>query len=153
MEPVDLERAIDDALNALPAPRAPETLLPRVMAAVAARAVAPAYTRPWTMWPRIWQVASAAALAIVVAGLVRGWALTATARDGVWTELVPATPEWLARVVSVLSTSVDALRIGWRVIAEPVLIPVTVFLCVMTAACMVFAVALNRVALGGASES
>ena len=153
MEHADLERVVDEALHALPAPRAPETLLPRIMAAVAARATVPAYAKPWAMWPRVWQIASAAALAIVVSGLARFWTLTAPVRDGVLADFAPAMPDWLARVVNVLSISADALRIGWRVLAEPVLIPVTVFLCVMTAACMVFAVALNRVALGGASES
>lgn len=56
----DLEKLLDRELRSLPTPRAPETLMPRVMAAIAARAALPWYQRTWFEWPRGWQVASAA---------------------------------------------------------------------------------------------
>ena len=49
--------------------------------------------------------------------------------------------------------AVEAFRITWRVLVEPVATPLVLFLFAMAAACMVCTVALNRVALGGASES
>jgi hypothetical protein len=153
MEPVDLERLLDDALKALPDPKAPPALLSRVMAAVDARLAAPWYARPWLMWPRVWQLASAATLCVVVAGLARLWTLTEIARTTLAHELLPAPPAWLVRSAEVAAAAVEAARIGWRVVAEPMLIPIALFLCMMTAACVLFAAALNRVALGGASES
>jgi hypothetical protein len=153
MDPADLERVVGDALKRLPSPAAPPTLLARVMAAVDARAAAPWYARPWTTWPRVWQTASAAVLLVVVAGLARAWSLTEIVRHALVGQLMPSPPDWMVRAMDAGATMVEAARIGWRVIAEPMLIPVTVFLCVMTAACALFAAALNRVALGGASES
>jgi hypothetical protein len=66
MDPLDLDRRLDRELNELPRPRAPLTLLPRVLAATAMRAPAPA--TGWLTWPRSWQAASIAALAALVAG-------------------------------------------------------------------------------------
>jgi hypothetical protein len=154
MEPTDLERLVDTALKALPSPNAPPTLLSRVMTAVEARAAAgPWYTRPWTLWPRAWQVASAGALFVLTFGLARFWMLTEGVRETAIGRVMPSVPAPIADGFQSAAAVFEAARIGWRVIAEPVLIPLTVFLCVMTAACMVFAAALNRVALGGASES
>jgi len=153
MDPADLERLIGDALKALPTPAAPPTLFSRVMAAVEARPAAPWYARPWMAWPRIWQAASASVLLVVVVGLARVWSLTEVVRHTLVRQLMPSPPDWMVQAVDAGTAVVEAARIGWRVIAEPMLIPVTVFLCVMTAACVLFAAALNRVALGGASES
>ncbi len=63
---------LDYELQRLPAPRAPRTLLPRVMAAVELRASTPWYSRAWVTWPRALQVASASAAALVVALMVWG---------------------------------------------------------------------------------
>ena len=57
MDPAELERLVDRALGQLPAPRAPRTLLPRVMAAVPTPA-RPWHARPWLMWPAGWQIIS-----------------------------------------------------------------------------------------------
>ena len=62
MDPVDLERLIDRELRSLPAPRAPRTLLPRVMAAANEAANRPWYSRTWLQWPVGWQLASALVL-------------------------------------------------------------------------------------------
>jgi hypothetical protein len=69
MNAEDLERLVDGALKRLPGPRAPVTLLPRVLAATVHRAPAPWYSRPWVTWPRACQVASIAAVAALVVGL------------------------------------------------------------------------------------
>ena len=67
MDPADLERQIDRELRALPVPRAPRTLLPRIMAAVEETAQRPWYMRTWLQWPMAWQLASAMVLIGVVA--------------------------------------------------------------------------------------
>ncbi|MCX6909481.1 MAG: hypothetical protein NTY01_15765 [Verrucomicrobia bacterium] len=56
----DLEKLMERELRSLPPPRAPETLAPRVMAAITARATLPWHQRTWFEWPLGWQVASAA---------------------------------------------------------------------------------------------
>ena len=65
----DLEQRVDRELRRLPAPRAPHTLLPRVLAAVEAWVNRPWYTRAWFTWPLGWQVASVALLVLAVAGV------------------------------------------------------------------------------------
>lgn len=48
----------DRALKQLPARRAPATLAPRVLAALAQQRVLPWHRRPWLDWPRHFQVLS-----------------------------------------------------------------------------------------------
>ncbi len=67
---LDLEKQMDRELRSLPAPRAPETLAPRVMAAIAAQTALPWHRRPWFEWPRGWQVASAALTVVFFAVLM-----------------------------------------------------------------------------------
>ena len=82
MDPVDLERLTDRALRTLPTPRAPRSLLPRVLAAVAAEASRPWYARAWLSWPLHWQLVSGAAtVSVVVAAMFVGPAM-AGARTG-----------------------------------------------------------------------
>jgi len=66
MHPVELQGRIDRELKSLPALRAPDTLLPRVLAAVRHWADRPWYARAWFTWPMWWRVASAAALNVAV---------------------------------------------------------------------------------------
>src|SRR6187402_633456 len=64
----DLERHVDRVLADLPPLGAPDTLLPRVLAAVEAWAERPWYQRAWLTWPVGLQVASAALLILLVLG-------------------------------------------------------------------------------------
>src|SRR5262245_29328046 len=79
MEFDDLERLVERELKRLPAPRAPETLLPRVMLAVQSARAAQPPVREWMTWPVSWQMASLAAVALIAIGLWRvlPWALAA----------------------------------------------------------------------------
>ena len=67
----DLEREIHQALRSLPTPRAPRSLAPRVMQAVAAAART---QTGWRRWPLQWQM-----LACVVACSAAGLAITRAA--------------------------------------------------------------------------
>ena len=51
LDEIDLERLVDRELKRLPQPRAPRSLLPRVMAAVAEPRPLKWYSRPWLAWP------------------------------------------------------------------------------------------------------
>ena len=150
----ELEAIVDRSLRAQPAPRAPETLVPRVMAAVAAaeRARASTRQRPWFTWPVAWQAASLASLTIVVAATYL-LAVYGTGSPGL------AMPAFLTRFVAWVSPLIDTLDAATRmgsIVFDTYLRPVVGYLLVwvvlMSAACATFALALGRVALGGASH-
>lgn len=146
MNPDDLERLIDGELKSLPAPRAPRTLLPRVMAATVGRRPAPWYARPWVSWPVAWQVASAAAAVLLVAG---GALYLAPLASG-WTR--GGEPGRLASLLDTLSSASALVRVSWRLIIEPVAFTMGVAALILSLGCAAFW-ALLEVALGGASES
>jgi hypothetical protein len=54
----ELESQVDRVLKGLPEVPAPRTLLPRVLAAVRARAALPWYRQSWQVWPMPLQVAT-----------------------------------------------------------------------------------------------
>jgi hypothetical protein len=68
-----LERLIHRELRSLPDRPAPESLLPRVMAAIRERQSLPWWARPWTSWPRGAQMVSFLLLLGVLGGLGWGW--------------------------------------------------------------------------------
>ena len=116
----DLERRMRDELARLPAPIAPSTLLPRILAAVDAWASRPWYARAWFTWPFGWQAASVVLVAI---------ALYAT-----W--VAPPLP------ASVVATG-NAGGVIWRALIEPLMGYVVGLVVLMGIACAVFGAALN----------
>jgi hypothetical protein len=153
MDPVELERVTDRALRALPAPRAPRTLLPRVLAAVAAEASRPWYARAWLSWPLHWKLVSAATAAvIVVIATAGGPAVAAGMLEFATRTSLPVSSQF-AGAVRGLGAMWEASRIVWDVVA-PAARVLALWLLVMSAACVAFGTALDRViALGGAVES
>jgi hypothetical protein len=149
MDPHILEEIVDRALRELPAPRAPHTLLPRVMRAVRAGVV----TAPlvgWRTWPLSWQIAAVAGLLLVGFGAINlarvsadlvGFYVASSAADGT-----------SGRLLQELSTVASALRVLWRVVIEPLVVFGGIVLVIMCAACAAFGTAIGRVALGGASR-
>ena len=127
----DLERLAHRELRRLPDPRAPRTLLPRVMAAVEAWSRRPWYTRAWFTWPLGWQIASIVALALVALGF---WMLPA------------ATPP------SVVVTT-NAGRVVWQTMIQPFLLYAFAVVVLMCIACAVFGAALGYVFLERAEQS
>jgi hypothetical protein len=152
MDPTELERVTDRALRALPAPRAPRTLLPRVLAAVAELS-RPWYTRAWLNWPLHWQLVSAmVAAVIVVAATAVGPDVAAGMLEVATRTSLPVSFQ-LAGAVRGIEAMWEASRIVWDVV-EPAARVVALLLLVMSAACVAFGTALDRViALGGAAES
>ena len=144
MDPADLERFVVGELRRLPAPRAPHTLLPRVLAAVEAWAARPWYARAWFTWPFEGQVVLVAALLLLVAG-------GAMLLPGAW-ESNPAAG-FMARVTGDLSVisvraevAMNAAQVLWRTLFAPFLPYALALVVLMCLACIVFGVALNRVA-------
>jgi hypothetical protein len=150
----EIEALVDRSLKALPAPRAPETLLPRVMAAVAAAEGARARhaPRPWFTWPLAWQAASLAGVAIVAAaGFVLAPHLGSAAGFGMPAAMTPIV-SWTSSIVDTLDAAVRVGSIVWDTYLRPVVGYLLAWVVLMSAACATFGLALGRVALGGASH-
>jgi hypothetical protein len=155
MDPAELEHLIDRALRRLPAPRAPHTLLPGVMRAVRAQ-TSSAPARGFLTWPWLWQVASVAALVVVLVGVVRVWPAAESTLAGFFD---PSATPAMTRVTAIVQDVaqridhvVSAGRVVWRVLLQPVGIFVLVMVAAMGIACTVFGTALGRVAFGGAHQ-
>ena len=155
MRPVELQRRIERELKSLPALRAPDTLLPRVLAAVRHWADRPWYARAWFTWPMWWRVASAAVLLVVLAGV--GVALpvvqdSVAARAAAVHLPVSVSLDVAAaarRVVVIAST----LRTLWVAIAGPFVAYAFLLLVLMGLLCAACAAALNRMAFGRTAHS
>ncbi len=153
MLPDDLEDVVDRALKQLPAPRAPRTLLPRVMAAVEAQNVRTKSTWPWLSWPLAWQLASVTALIVFGVGIARLW-------PGTLSVVQQSTPSVLADVTTLMvdaaskaAAVANVTRIVWHAFVQPLVGYVLVLVLVMCAACATFGAALGRVALGEVSQT
>jgi hypothetical protein len=146
-DPPDLK--LDRALQSLPTPRAPRTLLPRVMAAVEAQP-APVRGRPWFTWAPEWQAVSLTAVLVIIAtaAFIAPHADTAL-RFGV-ALLERVTPEGATGVHDAVAFA-SASRMLWQALFQPVLGYVVIWILLMSLACAAFGAALS-VALGGASQ-
>ena len=149
MNAEDLERLADRELRRLPPPRAPHTLLPRVMAAVQDWAARPWYARAWFTWPLGWQVVSVAALVVLVAGTVllapRVEAAAAGAIASVQARFVSTVPDEPP-------VAAASARILWRTLLEPLVNYAVVIIVLMFLACAVFGTALNHVVIERAEQ-
>lgn len=151
MRPADLERLADRGLRDLPLPRAPQTLLPLVMAAVQEWALRPWYTRAWFTWPRGWQIAALAALALLAAG--SAVLLPGAGRAAMWTVAPFAGPaSELATVREYVRVAAEVGRILWRTVLAPLTGYAFAVVLLMCLACAVFGTALNHVVAGRMSE-
>ena len=135
------------ALRALPEPRAPRTLAPRVMAVVHARLAHPP-SPTWFEWPRVWQVSSLSAAVGLLAAVVVGWPFLVEA-------LQPGVNAIVARVDPIIQTGQAAWAFAgvvFRAVWHPLAMPFVLFVTAMTIACATVGAMLGRVALGGASR-
>jgi hypothetical protein len=148
MARADLETVFDRQLHRLPRPSAPDTLLPRVMAAVRAWSTRPWYQRTWFTWPIGLQAASLALFAGVLlgAGLALPWGYFAMDRvaDTAVAAATRDVPDLSARMVAAMS----AAQVLWHALVHPVLVYAAIVVCVLFAACVTVAVALNHVVFG-----
>jgi hypothetical protein len=149
MHPVDLETLVDRELRQLPALRAPQTLLPRVLAAVQQWSQRPWYTRAWFTWPAAAQIASAAALVLIVVA-------SALLITGAQIAVDETSARLLSRVVPLAQgaeATVNAARVLWRALIEPLLVYAFGLVVLMCLACAAFGTALNHVVFGRAVHS
>lgn len=151
MNPVDLERHVDRALKALPEPRAPQALLPAIMAAARAAARRPWYARPWATWPGQWQAASAAVALLLVAGF---FVLAPVVLPQLgWPDAFHATMRPVSEVFSRLDLFATAIEILGRTFWQSIAGVAVVLVVIMLATTVAIGAAIGRVALGGAHQS
>ena len=148
MDPAELEGLVDRELRKLPAPRAPRTLLPRVMAAVDASARRPWYTRAWLTWPAAWQAASM----IVLLGALAGAAtLLPSVRAAANTfSFVASVQGDVAETTRDIEAATTAFRVLWNALLAPVVPYAFGLVLLMCVACAVFGTALNHLVFGKA---
>ena len=149
MHPVDLEILVERELRQLPAPRAPHTLLPRVLAAVQQWSQRPWYARAWLTWPVAAQVASAAALVLIAVGS----ALLITNAQIAVGETSARLLSGVAPVAQRAEATLNAARVVWRALIEPLLGYAFGLVVLMCLACAAFGTALNHVAFRRAVHS
>lgn len=111
----DLESLIHRRLAQLPPPRAPGTLVPRVMAQVRRRRPSPWYGRPWVAWPRVWQVVS---LVLFVGLSVVAWFGIEGAGGGPMTNVARSVETSIQAVTGTAEALAGSLRVLRRVILE-----------------------------------
>ena len=133
MDESDLERIVGRELKRLPLPRAPRSLLPRVMSAVAAPKPAAWHARPWLQWPRWMQAISVAAFMGLAWG---GWML--------WNQA----PQIALRVNQFAAIS----RTLWDVLFGPIAIVILGLMFIVVLACAAAWTAVSRTTFGGASS-
>jgi hypothetical protein len=107
MDPVDLDDRLDRELQRLPAPRAPQTLLPRVMAATVQRDERAAGATGWFTWPLSWRAASVAVIAALMYG---GW----------WLFSGSAPPDGVSGAARTAGETATLARVVWDVLLQPV---------------------------------
>jgi hypothetical protein len=150
MAPIDDDDRLERALKTLPSPRAPRTLLPRVMAAIERQAPQP-HAHPWFMWRREWQVVSVAAAMFLFAGL--GVLLSgpeASVRFA--TQLLARVQPDVLPLVERAASLFGVAGTLWRAVLEPVLQYLLIWIVIMSTACAAFGAALGRVAFGEATQ-
>ena len=149
MHPVDLETLVDRELRQLPALRAPHTLLPRVLAAVQQWSQRPWYTRAWFTWPAAAQIASAAALVLIVVAS----ALLLTGAQIAVGQTSARLLGGVAPLAQRAEATMNAARVVWRALIEPLLVYAFGLVVLMCLACAAFGTALNHVVFGRAVHS
>jgi hypothetical protein len=105
MDPADFDDRLDRELKGLPAPRAPHTLLPRVMAATVDRAERAPSATGWFTWPLAWRLASVTVIAMLV--------------YGTWS-VFSAPPDTVGDAARTAGETATVARVVWDVLLQPV---------------------------------
>ena len=154
-DPRDVSVPLHRALKALPTPRAPRTLLPRVMAAAEARRRQPRIA-PWFAWPMEWRVATAVAAAVIVGAAWLAWPAIATVGGLVLAHAAGALEARAAAAMPGSAAVAHLAAVAWQMVVQPALGYVLAWMVVMCAVSVAigaaFSEALGRVALGEVSQ-
>ena len=152
-----LDAALDSALARLTTMRAPETLLPRVMAVTRGLTARPWYARPWDTWPIVYQRMSVAVCLLVLAAMT----LTMPLGNGRWLEAIVDRTNgrfdiWLqaihdmARIARSAEAVTNTAGSLWQGLSVPLLLYASVVGVLLCLVMGLFGVALNRLTPGKA---
>ncbi|HXW05769.1 MAG TPA: hypothetical protein VD833_11090 [Vicinamibacterales bacterium] len=147
-QPADLERLVHAHVRGLPPPPAPQTLLPRVMAAVASWAARPWYKRAWFTWPAAGQFVTVVTLLALTIGLLG--LLPVVARpfvESLADALADGQAE-LAMLVAYARVTSETAAGLWRAVIGPFVSYASTLVLLMTLACGLFGAALNHAVVG-----
>jgi hypothetical protein len=136
MDPVDLDQLLDRELTQLPRPRAPQTLLPRVLAATTRGGRRRTAATGWFTWSREWQIGSVAALLAFLVGVAT---------------LVAAPPTGVTSAARTASEAATVVRVFSELLLQPVATYMFALGVSLALVCAAAWVALEF-ALGGASH-
>jgi hypothetical protein len=148
MNPADLEEVVGRKLRQLPVPRAPQTLLPRVLAAVQEWSLRPWYRRAWFTWPVGGQFAAVAAVVLVALVGTALLSMAQAAAAGATSTFTGSVMYRVAAVTERAGLTIAAARILWGTLVEPLLPYAFALVMLMCLACAAFGAVLNRVAVG-----
>ncbi len=152
----ELQQLIDRELKALPAPRAPQTLLPRVLAATVHAKPGRWYARPWLEWPRRWQLASATVLLALGIGLAIVVGVGPGPHSPAGPPGVSAVADRILRPLATVAVTLEQasalVRACWAVLLAPIASWLLVMALSLSLACGALWSALERNALGGAQR-
>ena len=126
-------------------PRAPHTLLPRVLAAVQQWSRRPWYARAWLTWPLEWQVVSMVALILLVVGSAMLLPSARAAAGGAVSPFAAGVMSDVAGILQRAEVVMNAARVLWRALGEPLVAYAFALVALMCLACAAFGSALNRV--------
>ena len=127
-----LERLVHEQLRKLPLWKAPDSLAPRVLAALRKEAARPWWRRDWSQWPPAAKVLSAALALLLVAGVTgSGWFV-----DAQLSEYWQRTAGRLSDFGTSLSPLANAGLLLWTQVFQSVVIYGLVFLAVLYASCL-----------------
>jgi hypothetical protein len=152
-----IDAALDSALACLITVRAPETLLPRVMAAARPLTARPWYARTWDTWPILYQQMSVAVCLLILAAMTltmplgegRSLETMVDRTNGRFDTWLQALHEMgrIARRAEAVTNTASSL---WQGLSVPLLLYASVvgaLLCLVTG---LFAVAVTRLTPGKA---
>jgi predicted anti-sigma-YlaC factor YlaD len=125
-----LEEMLTLKLRSLPDHAAPDTLMPRVMAAIAARQNAPWYRQDWTKWPH-WAQALLLVLTIGFAAIsyLAGAKIWDAVSEPTWLNRIPLPLEALHSSLSFLAPLANGLSLAFKaLITQPVFMA---FFCII----------------------
>jgi hypothetical protein len=144
-DPSNLAQRLDHALHQAAQPRAPRTLLPRVMAAVQASARVPWYRREWRRWPLGWQLASGVPTAALLGLALSAWSPSALAASLL--EHAGAVDS-AARMTRYVELAVTTTQVLWLVVGTRIVPALAAVAVLMAVECVLLGFTLTHVTLG-----
>jgi len=140
-----LEAIIDQELRKLPGVSAPQTLAPRVMAAIRARGNKPWWQQSWWNWPLAAQV-TFLVIAVAIAGLFTQSGLMVDDSVRAYSQQVTAQASTVSAFLDNFQPLLNALAVLWQK-AQPLLLYALILAMALYLACVGVGTIFVRVAL------